>query len=147
METLVLALLGLAAGAGIPVQAGMNAAVGKALGRPEWAALANFVVGSLALAALLLVQRAPLPSGEAFGRAPWWSWGGGLLGAYFVAMTVVLTPRLGVLATLTLMLAGQLVASSLLDHHGLLGLTARAFTPGRAVGVALVVAGVLLVRR
>lgn len=147
METLVLALLGLAAGAAIPVQASMNASVGRALGRPEWAALVNFVVGSLALACLLLVQRSAVPPAAAWGRAPWWGWAAGFLGAFFVAVTVVLTPRLGVLATLTLMLAGQLVASSLLDHHGLLGLTVRAFTPVRALGVALVLAGVVLVRR
>ena len=147
METLILALLGLAAGAAIPVQAGMNSAAGRALGRPELAALVNFVVGSLALTCLVLVQRTAVPLGAAWARAPWWAWGGGFLGAFFVAVTVVLTPRLGVLATLTLMLAGQLVASSLLDHHGLLGLTVRAFTPLRAVGVALVLAGVFLVRR
>jgi len=147
METIVLALLGVAAGAVIPVQATMNSAVGRALGRPEWAALVNFVVGSLALACLLLVQRAAVPPGEAWSRAPWWAWGGGFLGAFFVAVTVLLTPRLGVLATLTLMLAGQLVASSILDHHGLLGLAVRAFTPVRAAGVALVLAGVFLVRR
>lgn len=147
METLVLVLLGLAAGAVIPVQASMNSAVGRALGRPEWAALVNFVVGSVALGGLLLVQRSAVPIGAAWARAPWWAWGGGFLGAFFVAMTVVLTPRIGVLATLTLMLAGQLVASSLLDHHGLLGLAVRAFTPVRALGVALVLAGVFLVRR
>jgi transporter family-2 protein len=147
METIVLALLGVAAGAVIPVQAAMNSAVGRALGRPEWAALVNFVVGSLALGCLLLVQRAAVPSGEAWSRAPWWAWGGGFLGAFFVAVTVLLTPRLGVLATLTLMLAGQLVASSVLDHGGLLGLAVRAFTPVRAAGVALVLAGVFLVRR
>lgn len=147
METIVLALLGLAAGAGIPVQASINSAAGKALGRPEWAALVNFVVGSVALACLLLVQRAAVPPASAWARAPWWAWTGGFLGAFFVAMTVVLTPRVGVLATLSLMLAGQLVASVLLDHHGLLGLAVRAFTPGRALGVALVVAGAWLVRR
>lgn len=147
METIVLALLGVAAGAVIPVQAAMNSSVGRALGRPEWAALVNFVVGSLALGCLLLVQRTSVPAGEAWARAPWWGWGGGFLGAFFVAVTVLLTPRLGVLATLTLMLAGQLVASSLLDHHGLMGLAVRTFTPLRAAGVALVLAGVYLVRR
>ena len=147
METLILAALGLVAGAAIPVQASMNATVGRALGRPEWAALVNFLVGSGALACLLLVQRSAVPPAEAWGRAPWWAWGGGFLGAFFVAVTVLLTPRLGVLATLTLMLLGQLAASSVLDHNGLLGLAVRSFSPARAVGVALVVAGVVLVRR
>lgn len=147
METLLYALLALLAGAGLPVQASVNSALRLHLGRPEWAALVNFLVGSAALGCVLLAQRATAPPAEALARAPWWAWTGGLLGAFFVAVTVVLTPRLGVVAMLALMLAGQVVAAVAFDHFGLLGLATRAFTPSRALGAALLVAGVLLVQR
>jgi transporter family-2 protein len=147
METLLYALLALLAGAGLPVQASVNSALRSHLGRPEWAALVNFLVGSAALGCALLAQRAAAPPAEAWGRAPWWAWTGGLLGAFFVAVTVVLTPRLGVVAMLALMLAGQVVAALAFDHFGLLGLAARGFTPTRALGAVLLVAGVLLVQR
>jgi len=147
METLLLVLLGLAAGAGIPVQASLNSALRQHLGRPEWATLANFGVGFLAMAAVLVAQRAPLPSAAALARAPWWSWTGGALGAFFVFVTVVLTPRLGVTASLAVILAGQLVSALLLDRAGLLGLATREITPSRLAGVALLAAGVFLVQR
>ncbi|MBI5067683.1 MAG: DMT family transporter [Deltaproteobacteria bacterium] len=147
METFLLALLGLLAGAGLPVHAALNTALRQQVGRPEWAALVNFLVGSAGLAALLLALRTPLPPAGAWGRAPWWSYTGGLLGAFFVALTVVLTPRLGVVATVALLLAGQMVGAALLDHHGLLGLAVRSFTPQRALGLLLLAGGVFLVQR
>jgi len=147
MEFFLLAILALLAGAGLPVQASVNSAMRQHLGRPEWAALVNFGVGFLALAGLLVAQRATLPPAEAFGRAPWWAWSGGVLGAFFVAVTVVLTPRLGLVATMALILAGQVAAALAMDHHGLLGLGSRALTPARALGAALLVVGVILVQR
>jgi len=147
METLLLALLGLAAGAGLPVQAALNSALRQHLGRPEWAALVNFLVGSAGLSAVLLALRLPAPPATAWARAPWWSFTGGLLGAFFVALTVLLTPRLGVVATVALLLAGQMAGAAFLDHQGLLGLAVRSFTPQRALGLLLVAGGVFLVQR
>jgi bacterial/archaeal transporter family-2 protein len=147
METLLLVLLGLLAGSGIPVQASLNSALRQHLGRPEWATLVNFGVGFVAMAAVLLVQRAALPTAAQVARAPWWTWTGGALGAFFVFATVVLTPRLGVATSLALILVGQLLSALLLDHAGVLGLATRAITPGRLAGVVLLAAGIFLVQR
>ena len=147
METFLLVLLGLAAGSGIPVQASINAALRQHLGRPEWATLANFGAGFLAMALVLLARRAPLPTAAQVTGAPWWTWTGGALGAFFVFATVVLTPRLGVATSLAVILAGQLLSALLLDHTGALGLATREITPGRMAGVALLAAGVYLVQR
>jgi transporter family-2 protein len=147
METLLLVLLGLAAGSGIPVQASLNSALRQHLGRPEWATLVNFGVGFVAMAAVLLVQRVALPTAAQVARAPWWTWTGGALGAFFVFSTVVLTPRLGVATSLAVILAGQLLSALLLDHVGALGLATREVTPGRLAGVVLLAAGVFLVQR
>jgi transporter family-2 protein len=147
METLLLVLLGLAAGSGIPVQASLNSALRQHLGRPEWATLVNFGVGFVAMAAVLLVQRVALPTAAQVARAPWWTWTGGALGAFFVFATVVLTPRLGVATSLAVILAGQLLSALVLDHVGALGLATREVTPGRLAGVVLLAAGVFLVQR
>ena len=135
MELLVLAILALLAGAGVPVQATVNTALRQHLGRPEWAALVSFAVGTLALGCLLLVQRAAIPPAAAWARAPWWSWTGGLFGAFFVALTVVLTPRLGVVTSMALMLAGQVTAALLFDHFGLVQATLKQI--GDRLGVAV----------
>jgi transporter family-2 protein len=147
METILLFLLGLLAGAGIPVQVAVNSELRRHLGRPEWATLVNFGVGLAAMAAILLLQRVPIPSLAQAARAPWWSWTGGALGAFYVFSAVVLTPRLGVATALAVILAGQLLSALLLDQAGALGLAVREVTPGRLLGVALLGAGVYLVQR
>lgn len=147
METILLVLLGLLAGAGLPLQAGINSAMRTYAGGPIWAALVNFVVGGVGLALFLLLQRSPVPSLGALGRAPWWSWTGGLLGAVFVSSAVVLTPRLGVAVTLSLIVGGQMAGALLLDRLGAFGVVARELTAGRLLGAALVVAGVVLLQR
>ena len=70
---IVLVLLALAAGAGLPVQASLNAALARHAGRPEWAALVNFTVGLVALAAWLAALRLAPPPVLALSRAPSWS--------------------------------------------------------------------------
>lgn len=147
METFLLILLGLLAGSGIPVQASVNSALRQHLGRPEWATLVSFGVGTLAIALVLLVQRTPLPAAAQVARAPWWAWTGGALGAFYIFSTIVLVPRLGVATSLAVILAGQVLSGLLLDQTGALGLATREITPARLGGVLLLVAGVYLVQR
>jgi transporter family-2 protein len=147
METFLLILLGLLAGSGIPVQASVNSALRQHLGRPEWATLVSFGVGTLAIALVLLFQRTPLPAAAQVARAPWWAWTGGALGAFYIFSTIVLVPRLGVATSLAVILAGQVLSGLLLDQTGALGLATREITPARLGGVLLLVAGVYLVQR
>ena len=56
-------------------------------------------------------------------------------------------PRLGVATTITLMVAGQLVLGLVLDHFGAFGAPRQPINLGKLAGVALVIGGVLLVRR
>lgn len=144
---LLLVLLALVAGAGLPVQVGVNAAIGRHLGRPEWAAVVNFAVGLAALAAWTLALRLPVPPLATAARAPWWAWTGGLLGAFYVTSAVILAPRLGVTATLALSVAGQMAAALALDHAGALGAAVRPVGWAQVLGAALLVAGVVLLRR
>lgn len=144
---IALILLALAVGAGLPVQAGVNAAMARHAGRPEWAAFVNFAVGLVALAGYLVALRLRPPPLSALAAAPAWSWVGGLLGALYVTAIVVLTPRIGFALTLALTLAGQMVAALALDHAGALGLATRPITAGRLVGAVLLFAGVVLMRR
>jgi transporter family-2 protein len=83
----------------------------------------------------------------ALSRAPWWSWAGGLLGAFYVSAITFLAPRLGVTETLALAVGGQMVAALAFDQLGALGLEIRPVTPSRLAGAALLVVAVVLIRR
>jgi transporter family-2 protein len=79
--------------------------------------------------------------------ASWWELTGGLLGAYFVTMTIIAVPRLGTLAAMSIILAGQLTAAALLDRYGAFGLRHIPLTPIRGVGILLLCIGTGLIIR
>lgn len=136
----------LAGGAFLAVQAPANAALVRPLGSPVNAALASFVIGTIALALVAVALRSA-PDLAAVRAAPWWAWVGGVCGAIFVAALALAAPRIGVAQALTLAIAAQLIVALALDHFGLMGLASRPVDWSRIAGVTLVCAGVLLVRR
>lgn len=143
---LALLLLAAIAGALLPVQAGINAQLRVTLANPLAATLVSFVVGTVALAVVGVGTRLPLPPIAVLGRAPWWHWTGGLLGAVYVALVIVLAPRLGAATLIAAVVAGQMLASLVLDHYALVGFAAHPISLQRLVGAALVIGGVALVR-
>jgi bacterial/archaeal transporter family-2 protein len=138
--------LAFAAGAVLPFQAGSNAELADWVHSPVRAAFVSFIVGTI----LLLVASAfvfkPLPSWERLGQAPWWVWIGGALGAIYVVGSIVSAPKLGAASLIALVVAGQGVASVVVDHFGWVGFAPKHVTVGRILGIALVGTGVLLVR-
>ncbi len=143
---LLLIFLVILAGATMPVQAGINAQLQQHwAGSSLLAALISFVVGTAALAVVILATRTPIPS--LAGKFVPWHWLGGILGAYFVAVMAFLAPRLGAATLIALVLAGQLGMSMACDQLGLFGYAQRAATWPRLLGLAMVGGGVFLIRR
>jgi bacterial/archaeal transporter family-2 protein len=141
--TLLLALL---AGALMAVQAPTNALLGKASGSPVVAALISFIVGTLALGAIVAATSGRLFAPE-LKAVPWYAWLGGFYGAVFVVVAAFGAPKIGVGPLLTAVIGGQLIGAIVLDHYGLLGLTRQPVSLEKIGGVALVLFGAWLVRR
>jgi bacterial/archaeal transporter family-2 protein len=134
------------AGAMLPIQAGINAELARGIGGPAAAAFVSFAVGAIGLAVLALLVMRGLPSADRVADVPWWAWVGGLLGAFYVFGAIVTAPRLGAVLLIAAVVAGQSIASVVVDHFGWVGFDEHPVTPGRVAGIALVAAGVLLVR-
>jgi bacterial/archaeal transporter family-2 protein len=134
------------AGAMLPFQFGINSVLARYVDGAARASLVSFVVGAIALLVAVLIFFRGLPSAEKAADAPWWVWTGGLLGAFYVLGSVVTAPKLGAATLVALILAGQAAASLTVDHFGLVGFEENPVTPGRLLGIALVAAGVVLVR-
>lgn len=139
--------IALAAGFGLTVQVGLNAALRQVFGSPVLATLANFLVGTGALLAYVLLERTPLPAKAGIASAPLWAWLGGLLGAFYVVSATVIGPRLGASMLLALTMLGQLLAALIVDHFGWLGFPQQPITAARLAGAVLLFAGVLLISR
>ncbi|HEY9049872.1 MAG TPA: DMT family transporter [Ohtaekwangia sp.] len=139
-------ILSLMAGSFLPIQAGLNARMGKAVESPVYASLISFAVGSIALVIYILVTAQPV-SWAGLKAAPLHTWLGGILGAFYVTVVVLAFPKLGPALTFGLIVLGQMVISLLLDHFNVLVMQQQAINIWRIVGVLLIVAGVVIIRK
>lgn len=96
---------------------------------------------------LAIALRDPVPAASMAGRIPWWTWSGGLFGAVFIGLAILLVPKLGAATFFALLVTGQMLASVVFDQIGLLGLAQRPIDLPRLVGVGLLIGGVVLIRR
>ena len=146
--TLLLSLLALVSGALIPVQAASNAALSRTIGgNVPFAALTLFLVAAAATAVATLASGKGMPATAALGQAPWWSFSGGLIVAFYVFTITFLSPRLGVGNAIALIVAGQVFSALAIDHFGLMRSLVFPLSATRVAGAALVVAGVFLALR
>lgn len=147
LQGLSLTLIALIAGGLIALQAPINAEAAARLGHPITAAAMSFVVGTAVLIVLVLIAARNSTNFEAFKSLPLYMLlGGGLLGAIYVTVNLILAPRIGVAAIMALGIAGQLFTALLVDRLGLFALMERGLTLGRVSGALLVLVGALMVR-
>lgn len=136
----------LVTGALVPLQLTFNAQLGQATRNAFSASLIVFLVGTLALAGIVIATRTALPPLDTLLAAPRTIWLGGLIATLYIVAIVVLTPRLGVGLTVGLILVGQLFAGLLLDHLGAFGNPRHALNLWRIGGFAMMVAGVAAIK-
>lgn len=133
--------LAFVAGAATSAQVPVNTALRSHLAHPIQATFISFAVGMLGSLVLCFVFGGPPPSALTLARIPWWAWCGGLLGALYVGSSIVLSPKIGVAAMLSMVIAGQMVMSLLIDHYGLLNAPTYRTTSQRLLGAGLVAIG------
>jgi transporter family-2 protein len=140
-------LLALAAGAMMPTQAATNNKMAVVVGSPILSAFISFFVGTIALFVYVVMSGVSLSSIASATEAPAIAWIGGLLGAFFVTAAVTLVPRLGVAMTFSLVIAGQMIVTLVIDHFGLLGVPVKEVSLTRIAGILLIAGGVVLIRK
>jgi len=145
IATVLWMLLGLVGGASLVVQASLNAGLRERLQSVSWAGFVSYLGGTVAMVIAIGVGRVPLRAEQALSAPLVW-WLGGFFGAAYLAIAIVLIPRLGAATLVALVVAGQLVASLLCDHFGWLGVPVHALDVRRVAGALLLLGGVLLIR-
>jgi bacterial/archaeal transporter family-2 protein len=129
----------------IALQAPINSHLGKATGTFA-AALISFSIGTIVLLGIVIV------SGEAgdvsgIGDVRWHYLLGGMLGAAYVTPVLLTVRTLGAGGVTAATVAGQLTTAMVIDRLGVLGLDETPITVSRVLGVALLIAGTVLVIR
>ena len=146
LSSLVTILLAVAVGIATSYQSGINAKVAQFTPTRLHGGLINFLGGFVVMLVVVSLSRSELPNHAKLAQAPWWAWTGGLLGAFFVTMALILVPKIGAANLAAGIIAGQLVGSLIIDHFGHMGLPQQPITTGRVAGIVLIAAGVACVR-
>ena len=146
MQTMLLYLAALGAGIAVAVQQVLNGSLRASLNSPAWAGFVSYLGGLLTMIVVLLAMREQMPSWKLVTATPWWAWSGGVLGGVFILLVILLLPSLGATTLLALVVAGQLSAAVIMDHFGAFGLSQHSVSISRLLGVALVIAGVALIK-
>lgn len=133
------------AGGLVALQAPINAGLGRSTGGLP-AALVSFSVGSLCLAAIVVLSGKAGGLGD-LGGVPWYYLLGGVLGAAYVANALVAVAAIGAGGVAAATVTGQLTASVVVDRLGLFGLDQVPLSFARVAGIALLLAGTYLILR
>jgi transporter family-2 protein len=139
-------VLALSAGLAGSVQAAVMGKLGERVGIFEALAFSTVVAIVVAWVTLIVVRQG-VGDVAAAPRQPVWLWTGGALSAFIVLAITVGPPRIGVTATVAMVIAGNLVMATLIDRFGWLGNKQIDLNWPRVLGLFLLVAGAALTLR
>lgn len=142
MESIFLIILiGLAGGIAVGLQSPMASMISQRLGIFESVFIVHLGGAIIALLPLLFYSGGKLAQ---WRSVPWYALGAGIFGLIVIGAISYMIPRVGVAASITTVVAGQLLVGTILDHFGWLGAMERSLDLTRALGLAVVLVGVWL---
>ena len=141
METILLIILiGLAGGVAVGLQSPMASMITQRLGLFESVFIVH-IGGALIALIPLIFYGSRL---REWRSVPWYVLGAGVFGLIVIASISYMIPRVGVAASITTIVAGQLLVGTILDHYGLLGAAVKPLDVTRILGLGVVLMGVWL---
>ena len=135
--------LAVAAGLAGSIQVALMSRLGERIGVLEAVAFSAALTGLLAALVLVLARRSVAGYENALHQ-PWWMLMGGVMGLLIVFTITYAGPRIGVAATVGILIAGQLVMGAAIDRWGLLGSERIPLHWPRLVGIGLLAVGAAL---
>jgi bacterial/archaeal transporter family-2 protein len=135
--------LAVAAGLAGSVQVALMSRLGERIGVLEALGFSAVLTAALSVAVLVAARRS-LAGFERALHQPWWMLMGGVMGFLIVFTVTYAGPRIGVAATVGILIAGQLAMGAAIDRWGLLGSERIALHWPRLLGIALLAAGAAL---
>ncbi len=142
MESIILIILiGLAGGVAVGLQSPMASMITQRLGIFESVFIVHMGGAIIALLPILFYSGGKLSQWRSL---PWYVLLAGIFGLVVIGAISYMIPKVGVAASITTIVAGQLLVSILLDQFGLLGASVRPLDLTRIIGILVVLAGVWL---
>ncbi|MDF0119119.1 DMT family transporter [Staphylococcus pseudintermedius] len=142
----LLLILGLVAGAVIPVQTSINSRLSRFTQSSLYASAISFTVGTLLLVILNFILNPHLLTAEAFGHYhfDYYWYVGGLMGVIYLTGNMILLPRIGASLTVVTTITGQILMSMLIDTFGWFNVDVQALHVMKVLGIVLLLIGIIL---
>ena len=144
MSTVSYAIWAFAAGALIPLMALLNAGIARTTGGQIQATIILFAIGLIASLLLAAIMTVRLPDFHTLLRVAPHQYAGGVIVGFYVLSITYLAPRFGVGNAILFVVTAQLITSALMDHFALAGAALRPLSMMRAVGLLIVIIGVVV---
>jgi len=136
-------VLAVAAGLAGSIQVALMSRLGERIGVVEALAFSTALTAAIAFV-ILVLARGSVAGFERAVHQPWWMLLGGVMGLIIVLAITYAGPRIGVAATVGILIAGQLVMGAVIDRWGLFGSEKIALHWPRVLGIVLLAAGAAL---
>jgi len=141
---LVVIFVAILGGAAAVIQAQLNGVMDKGMGTIE-SVFITYGVGGIIIALIMLFMRGG--NLRAFATVPWYVLFAGICGLIIIGSISFSVPRLGLVATITILVATQFILGAVIDHYGILGADIRPFTIQKLAGIGTLMLGVWLIIR
>jgi transporter family-2 protein len=135
-----------AAGLGGAVQAAVMGELGDRVGIVPAVAVSVIVSLACGMIALLVWERS-FAGLRAAAHEPAWLWIGGVMSVFIIFAVTIGPPRIGVTATVAVVIAGNLVSAAIIDRFGLFGVDRVGLGWPRVLGFVLLALGAALTLR
>jgi transporter family-2 protein len=145
-STAFAALLAFAAGLGGAVQIAVQGRLGERVGTLEAVATASLIGALVALLVLVVARQSLSGIGAAFG-SPKWMLLGGVMSALIILAITVAGPRIGIVATTSVLIATQFTLATIIDRLGWFGVERISVGWARVLGLAFLCVGAVLTLR
>lgn len=137
---ILIILIGLAGGIAVGLQSPMASILTQRLGVFESVFIVH-IGGALIALIPMLIYGSKLAQ---WRSVPWYTLGAGIFGLVVIAAISYMIPRVGVAASITTVVAGQLLVGTILDQYGWLGASVKPLDGTRILGLGVVLVGVWL---
>ncbi|HCY9896809.1 TPA: DMT family transporter [Staphylococcus aureus] len=142
-------IIGVLVGMLIPIQTSVNSRLSLYTKSPFYTSFISFSVGTICLIILNIIINPEVFTIHFYNKQSFnYTWVvGGLLGVSFLTGNLLLLPKLGATLTVIATVAGQIIMGVIIDTFGLFGATVHDFNLIKAIGVLLLIVGIVIMNQ
>ncbi len=136
--------IGLIVGVMMTVQGILNTALANRVG-VYGSVFIGVVINLILISLIILITPKSISLQNLPGWNKWYLYLGGVLGIFILTSIIIILPRLGATQGFIYIISGQLIASVIVDHYGLLGIEKTPINITKFAGILFFILGAYLV--